>query len=39
MAAVLGVSAPTLCRIENGEVFPDGPTLMKIFNWLMAERK
>ncbi len=33
LALELGISASTLNRIENGMVI-DGPTLMKIFNWL-----
>lgn len=35
LAQDVGVSAATMCRIENG-MDCDSTTLMKIFNWLTA---
>jgi transcriptional regulator with XRE-family HTH domain len=35
-AKAMRVSAATVCRIETGEMVPDGENLMKIFNWLMT---
>lgn len=35
----IGLSAPSISRIENGETVPDGKNLMKIFNWLMKEKE
>ena len=33
LAAEIGISGATLCRIEDGRAL-DGETLMKVFNWL-----
>lgn len=33
---LMGVSAATLCRIENGETM-DGVTLARILTWLTSE--
>lgn len=37
-ARMIGISASTLCRIENGETTPDAITLMAVFNWLMKAK-
>ncbi len=34
-AKLMGVSAPTLSRVERGEN-PDGKTLAKIIKWLLS---
>lgn len=34
----IGISAATLSRIERGHAM-DAVTLMRIFNWLLAEHK
>jgi len=34
-ADLIGISASTLCRIENGETTPDAKTFLAILNWLM----
>lgn len=38
VAYEMGISAPTLMRIESGSV-PDGETLMAVFNWLMLKER
>lgn len=35
-AKEIGISAPTLCRVEKGEKM-DGKTLSKILSWMMSE--
>lgn len=35
-AAVMGLSASSLCRIEKG-IVPDGTTMVKLMNWLFGE--
>jgi transcriptional regulator with XRE-family HTH domain len=37
LADRIGISAPTLSRIENGKMC-DAETLMKVFNWLMESQ-
>jgi len=37
-AKQIGISSPTLCRIEMGHS-PDSKTLMAILNWLTASRR
>jgi len=37
-AAKIGVSAPTLCRIEKGDFIPEALTFQKIVNWLLGPR-
>ena len=34
-ADLMGISAPTLCRIENGESSPDAHTLLALLNWML----
>lgn len=34
-ADIIGISYPTLCRIENGETTPDAKTFLAILNWLL----
>lgn len=34
-ADIIGVSHPTLCRLENGETTPDAKTFLAILNWLL----
>lgn len=38
VAKEIGMSASTLCRLENGKD-TDVQTLVKILNWLLADRK
>lgn len=35
----IGISAPTLCRIECGKTTPDAKTLVAILNWLMRGKE
>lgn len=37
LAKSIGISAPTLCRFENGNGGIDGDTLAKILLWLMVK--
>lgn len=37
LAEQLGMSASALSRFQKGETTPDGPTLARIFGWLMEE--
>lgn len=37
-AALIGISASTLCRIEKGDFIPEARTWMKIMDWLMEQR-
>lgn len=34
-AALIGISASTLCRLENGGTDPDAKTFLAILNWLL----
>ena len=31
----MGISAATLCRLENGETTPDAHTLLALLTWLL----
>ena len=35
----IGISASTLCRIENGDTRPDAEAFLKILAWLITPEK